>query len=189
MNSTVAEERLQVSDNIIPDDQEFVEELLPEPIESEITLDTQALRLPPLKIIKERPKPSDDLQPTKIVEKAKEIFDVVEEMPRFPGCEDLGLSKDEKKSCADKALLEYIYSKIKYPELARIYKIEGTVVLELIVEKSGEITGIGIIKEIGGGCGKEVVRVVNAMPDWLPGKQRGKEVRVRYKLPVKFTLQ
>ena len=67
--------------------------------------------------------------------------------------------------------------------------IEGTVVLDFIVEKTGKISNVEILKEIGGGCGNEVVRVINGMPDWIPGKQRGREVRVRFKLPVKFTLR
>lgn len=180
---------LKLTDNIIPDDPEYTEEPLPEFIKSDFMTDTLQLNLGIPKIIRERPMPSADLQLAEIVEKAPPIWEVVEEMPRFQGCEDSGLTKAEKQTCADKALLEYIYSNIKYPELARINGIEGTVVLAFVVEETGEITHINILKEIGGGCGNEVVRVVKGMPDWVPGKQRGKEVRVRFKLPVVFKLQ
>lgn len=180
---------LKPTDNIIPEDHEFVEDPLPEPIDTELKIDTQMVHQPALPIFVKKPKPSVDLQPKTIVETEPPIWTVVEDMPRFPGCEAKGFSKEEKAACANEALLKYIYSKIKYPEIASKNGIEGTVVLDFVVEKTGEITDIQIRKEIGGGCGKEVVRVVKGMPEWIPGKQRNNEVRVRFTLPVKFTLQ
>ena len=112
-----------------------------------------------------------------------ELFKMVEEMPRFPGCED------NNKSCADKKMLEFIYQNLRYPALARENGVEGTVVVSFIVEKNGKITEPKIVREIGGGCGDEVMRVVNLMPTWIPGKQRGEVVRVQYNLPVRFKLE
>lgn len=112
-----------------------------------------------------------------------ELFKVVEEMPRFPGCED------NNKNCADKKMLEFIYQNLRYPALARENGVEGTVVVSFIVEKNGKITEPKIVREIGGGCGDEVMRVVNLMPTWIPGKQRGEVVRVQYNLPVRFKLE
>lgn len=113
----------------------------------------------------------------------------VEEMPRFPGCEARGLSKKERDECAEKQLLEFIYSNIRYPEMARSNGFVGTVYVRFIVEKDGSITNATLLRDIGGGCGEESLRVVNKMPNWLPGKQRGRAVRVQFSLPVKFSLK
>ncbi len=180
---------LEPSENIFPDDHEFIEDPIPEPIDPEIKVDTQIVRPQVRPVFFEKPKVPEIISVEKATKKVPDIFERVEEMPRFPGCEDSELSKEEKKVCADQTLLKYIYSKIKYPRIAVETGVEGTVLINFIVEKTGEITDISIIKEIGAGCGNEVVRVVKGMPKWMPGKQRGKEVRVRFKIPVKFSLQ
>lgn len=115
-----------------------------------------------------------------------ELFKVVEEMPYFAGCEDL--PKAERKACGDKKMLEFIYQNLRYPAQARENGVEGTVVVSFIVEKNGKITEPKIVREIGSGCGDEVLRVVNLMPAWVPGKQRGEAVRVQFNLPVRFKL-
>ena len=179
---------LKPTDNIIPDDHKFVEDPIPEPIDTEIKVDTQIMQRPMAPVFVNRPKAPVIIEKKETKKTEPPIFVVVEEMPRFPGCEDSDLSKKEKKACADKALLNYIYSKIKYPRLAKDAGIEGTVLLNFVIEKNGKITNVEIVREIGGGCGREVVRVVNEMPDWIPGKQRNQEVRVRFNMPVKFKL-
>lgn len=125
-------------------------------------------------------------------EKEEEIFKVVEEAPRFPGCEELA-SIQEKQACANKKLLEFIYANIEYPAIARENNIEGTVVIRFVVDKDGNVKDAQVIREIGGGCGEEAVRVVklmNEMPNrWSPGKQRGRPVKVYFTLPVKFLLK
>jgi protein TonB len=63
------------------------------------------------------------------------------------------------------------------------------VFINFVVEIDGSITDVKVLRGIGGGCDEEAVRVVESMPKWKPGKQRGKPVRVSYNLPVKFTLQ
>ncbi|HMO38073.1 MAG TPA: TonB family protein [Saprospiraceae bacterium] len=122
----------------------------------------------------------------------EEIFRVVEEMPRFPGCEDLP-SVADRKVCADKKLLAFIYANIQYPNVARENNIEGTVVIRFVVDKDGKVGQAEIIREIGGGCGEEARRVVMKMADmperWAPGKQRGRPVNVYFTLPVKFVLK
>jgi protein TonB len=122
-----------------------------------------------------------------------EIFKVVEQMPRFPGCEDAGGSNDEKYQCAQTKLLEYIYKNVKYPAIARENGIQGRVVVQFVVEKDGKITDANVVRDIGAGCGEEALRVVNSMNGmnqrWTPGKQRGKPVRVQFTLPVSFKLQ
>ncbi len=122
----------------------------------------------------------------------EEIFKVVEEAPRFPGCEDLA-SIQEKQNCANKKLLEFIYANIEYPAIARENNIEGTVVVRFVVDKDGKVNDAQVVREIGGGCGEEALRVVkkmNEMPArWSPGKQRGRPVKVYFTLPVKFILK
>lgn len=118
----------------------------------------------------------------------EEIFHLVEEMPRFYGCEEI-TDKSERKACADKNMLMYVYKNIKYPATARNSNIQGTVVVNFIIEKDGSVSTPKIIRSIGGGCDEEVLRIVNEMPDFIPGKQRGKAVRVNYNLPVKFKLE
>jgi protein TonB len=123
----------------------------------------------------------------------EEIFKVVEQMPRFPGCDDEGGSNEEKYNCAVKKMLAYVYKNMKYPAIARENGIQGQVVIQFVVEKDGSITDIRIARDIGAGCGEESQRVVESMnhmgDKWTPGKQRGKSVRVQFTLPIKFKLQ
>lgn len=103
-----------------------------------------------------------------------EIFVFVEEMPSYPGGEE--------------ALYKYLYSNIQYPDMARDNNITGTVVIRFVVEKDGSVTKAVVAREIGGGCGKEALRVVNTLPKWKPGKQSGRPVRTEFTLPVQFQL-
>ncbi len=125
--------------------------------------------------------------------KEEEIFRVVEQMPRFPGCEDISGTREEKKACADKKMLEFLYGNIKYPAIARENGIEGNVVVSFVVEKDGAITDPKVIRDPGAGLGDESVRVVDMMSKlpqkWTPGQQRGNAVRVQFILPVKFELK
>lgn len=117
----------------------------------------------------------------------------VEQMPRFPGCETLEGTNAEKYACAERRLLEYIYARVKYPAIASENEIQGKVTVKFIVEKDGRISDAHIIRDIGGGCGEEVLRVVNGMnamaERWTPGKQQGRPVRVVFSLPVSFRLK
>ncbi|MCB0579100.1 MAG: energy transducer TonB [Phaeodactylibacter sp.] len=119
---------------------------------------------------------------------SKEIFKIVEEMPRFGQCASMP-SKKERERCSDKELLSYVYQNIRYPEMARESNIEGLVVVQFVIEKDGSVSNTHILRDIGGGCGREALRVVNSMPEWTPGLQRGRAVRVQMNLPVKFSLK
>lgn len=103
------------------------------------------------------------------------IFQVVEDDPEFPG----GLE----------ALSKYLGENIHYPQLAKENNITGRVFVTFVVEKDGSVANVKVLRDIGGGCGAEAVRVVKAMPKWKPGKQRGKAVRTQFNLPVSFNLQ
>jgi periplasmic protein TonB len=104
-----------------------------------------------------------------------QIFMVVESMPEYPG--------------GEAALYSFLAENIKYPQMAKESGIQGRVFVTFVVERDGRVTDVRVLRGIGGGCDEEAVRVVESMPKWTPGKQRGKSVRVQYNLPVKFTLQ
>jgi len=130
--------------------------------------------------------------PPSAEEDIQEIFLVVEDMPRFPGCEDMSGTKSDKKNCANQKLLEYIYSNIQYPQEARKAGIEGTCIVSFIIAKNGSVKNAKVLRDPGSGIGAEALRVVHSMNEndirWIPGKQRGKAVDTRFNLPVKFSL-
>ena len=179
---------IKPSDKIIEQDEEFIEEPLPKLVTTIEVSPTEELEPIPIPTETSTPKPKIELM-EEIEPEAEKIFVVVEEMPRFPGCEESGLPKIEKKYCAESKMLQFLSSHLRYPSMALENRITGTAVVSFVVEKDGSISNIEIVKEIGGGCGKEAARVVNKMPGWIPGKQRGKAVRVKYNLPVKFNLR
>ncbi len=118
----------------------------------------------------------------------EETFKVAEQMPRFPGCEDIDGSKDDISICAQEKMLEYIYKNLEYPKSARENGIEGMIVVQYVVGKDGAIRDAKIIRDLGHGCGDAGLKVVNSMPKWTPGMQRGKAVAVQYTLPMRFKL-
>lgn len=130
--------------------------------------------------------------PPPVLKQDRDVYKVVEEMPRFPGCEDSGLKGKELYKCSNEKLLEYVQNNLVYPEEAKKSGIEGKVVVQFIVEKDGSITEAKVIKDIGSNCGqavKDVILSMNEMSDsFIPGKQRGKAVAVLYTLPVMFAL-
>lgn len=121
-----------------------------------------------------------------------DVILIPERMPRFPGCEDLSKTTQEREACAKRLLLEYMHDNINYPSLAKDNLIEGTVVIQFVVTTSGQIDNIKIVRDIGGGCGQEAARVVRSMNEfdtlWTPGKQRGRPVNVLFTLPINFKL-
>lgn len=77
---------------------------------------------------------------------------------------------------------------IKYPVEAKKTGIQGTVFVTFIIQENGAVTDVKVLRGIGGGCDEEAVRVVKMMPNWIPGKDKGKNVAVQYNLPIKFKL-
>ena len=104
-----------------------------------------------------------------------EVFQVVEQMPEFPG----GMDK----------LMEYLSKNIKYPSIAQENNIQGRVIVEFVVNKDGSIVEPKVMRSVDTSLDNEAMRVIKSMPKWNPGKQRGKAVRVRYTVPVLFRLQ
>ena len=114
-------------------------------------------------------------EPVKPKEEENKVFDVVEQMPSYPG----GMG----------ALMQYLNSHIKYPAIAEENGIQGRVICTFVVERDGSITDVRIAKSVDPSLDKEAMRVVSSMPKWIPGKQNGSAVRVKYTLPVTFRLQ
>ncbi|MEN0007036.1 MAG: TonB family protein [Bacteroidota bacterium] len=165
---------------------EFIEELpQPEPIITSLPLtepstDPVTFTPPepmPLPPAPKRPKVADDLP-----------FIIVEEMPSFSNCAETAANKQERQRCSDQAVLKYMYTNIKYPAIARENGIEGTVFVQFTIGKEGQIEDAEVVRGGEGGLGKEALRVIKEMPTWVPGKQRGRTVRVRMTLPIRFKL-
>ena len=114
-------------------------------------------------------------QPEPPKEEETKVFDVVEQMPSFPG--------------GPAALMQFLSSNIKYPVVAEENGIQGRVVCTFVVEKDGSITDVRVVKSVDPSLDKEAMRVVKSMPKWIPGKQNGSAVRVKYTVPVTFRLQ
>ncbi len=108
-------------------------------------------------------------------EEAEEIFTIVEQQPEPEG----GLS----------AFYSYVSQNLKYPRLAQRSNIQGRVYIQFVVEKDGSLTDINTMKGIGGGCDEEACRIIGNAPNWKPGKQRGRPVRVKMIIPIHFRLE
>jgi protein TonB len=108
-------------------------------------------------------------------EVSNKVFDVVEQMPSYPG--------------GTGALMSYLNSNIKYPVVAQENGVQGRVIVGFVVERDGSITDVNILKSIDPSLDREAARVVRSMPRWTPGKQNGQAVRVKYNVPVTFRLQ
>ncbi len=104
-----------------------------------------------------------------------EIMTYVEQMPEFYG--------------GNEKLYTYVVENLKYPDLAKENKIEGTVYVSFVITKEGRITNVTQVnKALGWGLDEEAIRLVKSMPDWRPGKQNGKPVNCKFNLPIKFRL-
>ena len=117
--------------------------------------------------------------PVEVQEEEEEeevVFVVVEKMPEFPG--------------GQQALCKYLSENVKYPVIAQENGIQGRVICQFVVNKDGKIVDVEVVRSGGDpSLDKEAVRVIKSMPNWKPGQQRGKPVRVKYTVPVNFRLQ
>ena len=114
-------------------------------------------------------------EPVKPKVEEYKVFEVVEQMPSFPG--------------GDVALMQYLSKNIKYPPVAEEMGIQGRVICTFVVERDGSVSDIRIARSVDPSLDKEAIRVVSGMPRWIPGRQNGQMVRVKYTLPVTFRLQ
>ncbi len=109
------------------------------------------------------------------VEEEATVYNVVEQMPQFPG--------------GEAALLKYVATHLKYPAIAQEQEISGVVTLRFVVLEDGSVGDVIIMKSLEKHCDEEAKRVVKSLPRFIPGKQQGKAVRVWYTLPVRYVLQ
>ena len=103
-----------------------------------------------------------------------DVYTIVEVMPEFPG--------------GDEALKEFLAKNIVYPDKALEFDIQGTVYVQFIVNKNGNIRNALVLRGIGGGCDEEAIRVVKSMPNWKPGTQNGKPVNVKFDLTIDYNI-
>ena len=125
--------------------------------------------------LKDNQRAGGDQVPVKEEEKAPELHTIVEHMPVFPG--------------GEQALLAYVASHVKYPEIAKEQDVQGIVQLRFVVLENGSIGDVQIVKSLESHCDAEAKRVVKSLPRFVPGKQQGKAVRVWYTLPIRFQIQ
>lgn len=113
-------------------------------------------------------------QKTVVSQTDPKVFDTVEQMPEYPG----GMQ----------AMIEFLQANMKYPENAAKQKVEGRVMVQFVVETDGSVTDVHVAKQVFPSLDAEAIRVVQAMPKWTPGKDKGRVVRVKYNLPIVFRM-
>jgi len=136
------------------------------------TFQTKAEPVNEMNTVQQTPVKAQDKPVTK---DGKEIFDHVESMPRYPG--------------GEAALMKFLAENIQYPKEAQGKGIQGRVTLRFVVTPDGSIENVEVVKGLDSLCDQEGIRVVKAMPKWIPGKQNGEAVSVYYSLPILFRLQ
>lgn len=110
-----------------------------------------------------------------VIEQSDKVFEVVDEMPSFPG--------------GQSALFDFMAKNIKYPEVAEDNGIQGRVLVTFIVKKDGSLSDVRVAKSVDPSLDKEAVRIIKSMPKWNPGIHRGRYVNVKFTVPVTFRLQ
>ena len=147
--------------------QETFQEMLQEKLRA-------AVRLTMVTILEEEVEAYEEM-PVEEAAAEPDFFTIVEDMPSFPGGEE--------------QLFRYLGENIKYPAMAKDAGITGIVFVTFVVKEDGSVSGVKVLRGIGGGCNEEALRVVNGMPRWKPGKHNGRAVPVTFTLPIKFVLQ
>lgn len=117
------------------------------------------------------------------------VSKIVEDSPRFSGCEDQNLSKDDLITCAQTKLLHYLYSKLRYPPRSRRFGIQGKALARFVIEKDGSVGDIKILNGVSQDIKTEIISIISEMPRWIPGMQNGEPVRVQFTLPFMFKLE
>ena len=115
-----------------------------------------------------------EVAPVEEQEEESAPFVIVEDMPEFKG--------------GDKALLKYISEHVVYPEIAKENDIQGTVYVKFVVNEKGKVTNVGLLRGVDPLLDKEAIKVIESLPDWKPGRQSGKNVKVSMQVPIKFQL-
>lgn len=121
------------------------------------------------------------------------VYPVAEYMPMVSNCAAWDTTYQVQRQCSQEVLLKFIYANVQYPDSARMQGIEGTVVVNFVVNPDSTISNAKILRDIGGGCGAATLTVINALNPlglkWAPGKQQGIPVKVGMNIPVKFKIK
>ncbi len=114
-------------------------------------------------------------QKTVVSQKNQKVYDTPEQLPEYPG--------------GTPAMFEFLMRNLKYPKDAEKQKVEGRVMVMFVVETDGSLSDVKVAKQVFPSLDAEAIRVVQAMPKWTPGKDKGKVVRVQFNLPIVFRLK
>lgn len=114
------------------------------------------------------------------------IYNTVEQLPRFAGCEDLDIDLLAKKACSDQKMLTYIYDRVNIPTSIDRSMLGSRVVISFIINKKGQVTSPVILKSMHPDLDSLFIQLVSAMPSWIPGRHKGKIVNVRRILPIRL---
>lgn len=126
---------------------------------------------------------------TQFILAQEETFTVVEEMPIFnPGvCGELSI--DERYACSQKEILTFVMQNVAYPQKALDEGFEGKIYVKFIVDTNGKVVDVNIAKGGNSLLESEAIRVIKSLPDFIPGVQRGENVKVQFIIPINFKLQ
>lgn len=114
------------------------------------------------------------------------VHKVADQMPLFESCDQV--AKGEQTDCSNQKLIQFIIANLKYPKEAQEARVEGRVFVMFVIGKDGTVRDAEVVKGIGSGCDEAARAIVDAMPNWVPGKKDGKDVAVQYTLPLTFKL-
>ncbi len=137
---------------------------------------------------------TDMMEEVEVIEIEEEVSDevlsfaVVESVPVYPGCED-AKDNNERKTCFQQKILQFVSRNFEFPEMARQMGIQGRVYVNFVIEKDGAISNVEVVRGVDPLLDDEAVRVVNKLPKFTPAKQRGKAVRMSFTLPINAKLQ
>lgn len=149
----------------------------PPPVSHEIVISDELPEVRETPVFPELPKEPEPPEvfvidePVEIVHEVP-LLDYAEQMPVFPG--------------GDSAFFAFLADEIKYPARAREAGITGRVYLSFVVDEHGNVSDVEILRGIGGGCDEEAARAISKLPQWIPGKQHGQPVKVRFQMPISF---
>ena len=155
---------------IVDDEEEIEEELVIEDIEIDEDTEIEIIEVEEEEVVEE------DIP-----------FMIVENMPALGDCKKM--RGDERHTCTQMEIIKYVSSNTKYPPIAKDAGIQGTVFVYFVVGKDGKVRDVRVLREVDARLDKEAVRVVESLPDFEPGQQRGKSVSVQYTIPVKFIIR
>jgi len=113
------------------------------------------------------------------------VYDVVEVMPRYAGCEQ---NIVDSIDCTFMQMIKHIQTNLQYPQEALSIKAQGPVVVDFVIDSTGRVTDPVVTRGLGYGCDAEAIRVISLMPNWIPGMQDGKPVAVKMTIPIMFQI-